>query len=115
MAQRAQERGTPGRKKERVPRDTRRQEERGKGCGDEDEKVQYEANGRLEASTVRGRVDGGEEQRCTKSTTHVGCANSGTEGVAGCRARVAGEAAARLRAQTRCHVCSKMSNEPRPS
>ena len=115
MAQQAQERGTPGGKKELVPRDTRRQEERGKGCGDEEEKVQYEANGRLEASTVRGGVDGGEEQRCTKSTTHVGRANSGTEGAAGCMARVAGEAAARLRAQTRCHVCSKMSHEPRPS
>ena len=115
MAQRAQERGTPGGKRERVPRDTRRQEERGKGCGDEDENVQYEANSRLEASTVRGGVDRGKEQRCTKSTTQVGRANSGTEGAAGCRARVAGETAARLRAQTRCHVCSKMSHEPRPS
>ena len=115
MAQRAQERGTPGGKKEQVPRDKRRQEERGKGCGDEDKKVQYEANGRLEASTGRGGVDGGEEQRCTKSTTHVGRANSGTQEAAGCRAPVGGEAAARIRAQTRCHVCSKMSHEPRPS
>ena len=77
-AQRAQAGGTPGRKQERVPRGTRRQEKRGQGCRDEDEKVQYEANGRLETSTVRGGVDGGEEPRCTKSTTHVGRANSGS-------------------------------------
>ena len=79
-AQRAQARATPGGKQERVSRDTRRQEELGKGCGDEDEKVQYEANGRLETSTVRGGVDGGKEPRCTKSTTYVGRANSGSVG-----------------------------------
>ena len=55
-----------------------------------------------------------EEQRCTKSTTHVGRANSGTEGAARCRARVAGEATARPRARTRCHVCRKMSHKPEP-
>ena len=47
---------------------------------DKDEKVQYEANGRPETSTVRGGVDGGEKPRCTKSTTHVGRANSGSVG-----------------------------------
>ena len=31
-----------------------------------------------------------------------------------CRGRVAGEAAARLRAQGRCHVCRKMSHKPEP-
>ena len=115
MAQRAQERGTRGEKKEHVPRDTRRQGERGKGCGDEDEKAQHEANGRLEASTVRRGVDGGEEKRWTKSTTHLRRAKSGTKGVARCRSRVAGEAAARLRAQTQCHVSSKMSHKPMQS
>ena len=30
------------------------------------------------------------------------------------RARVAGETAARLRAQARCHVCKKMSHKPKP-
>ena len=30
------------------------------------------------------------------------------------RARVAGETAARLRAQARCHVCRKMSHKPEP-
>ena len=70
-AQRAQLRGTPGQKQERVARDACEQEECGKGCGDEDEKDQYEANDRLETSTVRGGVDGGEEPRCTKNTTHV--------------------------------------------
>ena len=79
-AQRAQARGTPGGEQERVPRDTRRQEKRVEGCGHEDEKVQYEANGRLETSTVRGGVDGGEEPRCTKSTTHIGHANGGSVG-----------------------------------
>ena len=44
---------------------------------DEDEKDQYNANDRLGSSTVRGGVDGGEEPRCTKNTTHVGRANSG--------------------------------------
>ena len=57
-AQRAQSRRTPGGKQERLPRDARRQEGRGKGRGDEDEKVQYEANDRLETSAVRGGVDG---------------------------------------------------------
>ena len=79
-AQRAQARRKPGGKQEGVPRDTRRHEERCKRCGDEDEKVQYEANSRLETSTVRGGVDRGEEPRCTKSTTHVGRANSGSVG-----------------------------------
>ena len=79
-AQRAQSRRTRGGKQERVPTDACGQEECGKGCGDEDEKVQYEANGRLETSTVRGGVDGGEEPRCTKNTTHVGRANSGSGG-----------------------------------
>ena len=51
-AQQAQSRRTPGGKQERVPRDARTQEERGKGCWDEDEKVQCEANDRLETSTV---------------------------------------------------------------
>ena len=37
-AQRAQSRGTPGKKQERVPRDACGQEECGKGGGDEDEK-----------------------------------------------------------------------------
>ena len=45
---------------------------------------------------------------------HVGRLDSGTEGAAGCRARVAGEAAARLRAHTRCRVCRKMSHKPEP-
>ena len=63
MAQRGQERGTQGEGKERVSRDTRRQEERGKRCEDKEGKIQYEAKGRLQASTVRGGVDGGEEQR----------------------------------------------------
>ena len=51
----------------------------GRGCGDEEEGSadQYEADDRLATSTVRGGVDGGEEPRCTKSTTHVGRANSG--------------------------------------
>ena len=49
------------------------------------------------------------------STTRVGRANSGTQVAAGCKARVVGDAAARLRAQTRRHVCNKMSHEPRPS
>ena len=80
-AQRAQARRTPGGKQERVPRDARRQEERGKGCEDEDGKVEYEANGHLETSTVRGGVDGGEEPRCTRSTTHIGRANSGSVGL----------------------------------
>ena len=40
-AQRAQSRGTPGEKQERVPRDACGQEECGKGCGDKDEKDQY--------------------------------------------------------------------------
>ena len=31
-----------------------------------------------------------------------------------CRARVAGEAAPRLRAEARCHVCRKMSHKPEP-
>ena len=79
-AQRAQSRGTPGEKQERVPRDACGQEECGKGCGDEDEKDQYEANDRLGSSTVRGGADGGEEPRCTKNTTHVGRANSGSGG-----------------------------------
>ena len=35
-------------------------------CEDKEEKVQYEASGRLEGSTVRRRVDEREEQRCTK-------------------------------------------------
>ena len=116
MAQRAQERGTQGERKER-PRGTKRHRPTrgsGKGCQDKEDKVQYEASGRLEASTVRGGVDGGEEQRCTTSTTRVGRANSGTEGAAGCKAQVAVEIAARLRAQTRCHVCRKMSHKPEP-
>ena len=79
-AQRVQSRRTPGGKQERVPRDSCRQEERGKGCGDEDENVEYKANDRLETSTVCGGVDGGEEPRCTKNTTHVGRANSGSGG-----------------------------------
>ena len=79
-AQRAQSRRTPGWKQELVPRDTCRQEERGKGCGEEDVKVQYEANDRLEKSTLRGGVNGGEKPRCTKNTTHVGRANSGSGG-----------------------------------
>ena len=79
-AHRAQSRGTPGEKPERVPRDACGQEECGKGCGDEDEKDQYEANNRLESSTVRGGVDGREEPRCTKNTTHLGHANSGVGG-----------------------------------
>ena len=45
-AQQAQSRGTPGEKQELVPRDTYGQEECGKGCGDENEKDQYEANDR---------------------------------------------------------------------
>ena len=114
MAQRAQEQGTQGEKKERVRRDTRRQEECGRGWEDEEEKVQYEASGRLETSTVCGGVDGGEEQRCTTSTTRVGRANSGTEGASRCRAGVEGEATARLRAQAQCHVCTKMSHKPEP-
>ena len=77
-AQWAQSRGTPGEKQERVPRDACGQEECGKGCRDEDKKDQYEANDRLETSRVRGGVDGGEEPRCTKNTTHVGRANSGS-------------------------------------
>ena len=40
--------------------------------------------------------------------------NSGTEGAARCRARVAGEATARPRARTRCHVCRRMSDKPEP-
>ena len=63
---------------------------------------------------MRGGVDEREEQRCTTSITQVGPANSGTEGAAGCRARVAGEATARPRARTRCHVCRKMSQKPEP-
>ena len=39
MAQQAQERGTQGEKKELVARDKHGQEERGKGCGDKEEKV----------------------------------------------------------------------------
>ena len=62
----------PGKKQERVRRDACGQEE----CG----KDQYEANDGLESSTVRGGVDGGEEPRCTKNTTHVGRANSGGGG-----------------------------------
>ena len=68
-AQRAQSRGTPGEKQERVPRDACGQEDFGKGCGYEDEKDQQEAKDRLGSSTVRGGVDGGEEARCTKNTT----------------------------------------------
>ena len=79
-AQRAQSRGTPGEKQERVPRDACGQEECGKGCGDEDERDQYEANDRLQSSTVRRGVDGGEEPRCTKNRPHVGRANSGSGG-----------------------------------
>ena len=79
-AQRAQSRGIPDEKQERVPRDTCGREECGKGCGDEDEKDQYKAKDRLETSTVRGGVDGGEGPRCTKNTTHVGRANSGSGG-----------------------------------
>ena len=79
-AQMAQSRRAPGWKQERVPRDICRHVERGRGCGEEDEKVQYEANDRLEKSTVRGGVDGGEKPRCTKNTTHVGRANSGSGG-----------------------------------
>ena len=63
MAQGAQEWGTQGEKKERVQRDTRRQEERGRGCEGKEEKVQYEPSGRLEAPTVPGGVNKGEEQR----------------------------------------------------
>ena len=76
-AQRAQSRGTPGEKQERLPRDACGQEECGKGCGDEVEKDQYEANDRLGSSTVRGGVNGGEQLRCAKNTTHVGRANGG--------------------------------------
>ena len=43
-----------------------------------------------EESTVRRGVEEREEQRCTKSTAHEGCANSDTEGAARFRARVAG-------------------------
>ena len=85
------------------------------GCGDEDKKVQYEANCRLEASTVRGGMDGGGEQRCTKSTTHVGRADSDTEGAAACRARAAGEAAAKLKAQTRCLCAARCPMSRRES
>ena len=78
-AQRAQSWGTPGKKQERVPRDACGQEECGKGCGDEDEKDQYEAY-RLGPSTVRGGGDRGEEPRCTRNTPHVGRENSGSGG-----------------------------------
>ena len=40
-AQRARSRGAPGEKQERVPRDACRHEECGKGCWDEEDKVQY--------------------------------------------------------------------------
>ena len=65
-----------------MPRDASGQEERGRGCGDEDDDSadQYEADNRLATSTVPGGVDGGEEPRCTKSTTNVGRANSGDGG-----------------------------------
>ena len=79
-AQRAQSRRSPGGKQERVPKDARGQEEGGQGSGDEDEKVQYEADDRLATSTVHGGVDGEEEPRCAKSTMHVGRANSGNGG-----------------------------------
>ena len=46
-----------------------------------------------EKSEVRRGVEERGEQRCTKSTIHVGRANSGTEGAASCRARVAGGSA----------------------
>ena len=75
-------------------------------------KVQYEASGRLEESTERRGVDVREEQLCTKSITHLGCANGGTEGADGRRVRLAGDGRARPRARTRCHVCRKMSNKP---
>ena len=68
----------PGEKQERVPRDACGQEECGKGSRDEDKEDQYEANDRLETSRVRGGVDGGEEPQCTKNTTHIGRANSGS-------------------------------------
>ena len=79
-AQQAQSRRFPGGRQERVPRDASREGERGQRCGDEDERVQYEADERLATSTVRGGVDGEEEPRCTKKTTHVGRANSGKGG-----------------------------------
>ena len=79
-AQRAQSRGTPGEKQQRVPRDACGQEECGIGCGDEDEKDTYEANNRLGSSTVHGGVDGGEEPRCTQNRTHVSRTNSGSGG-----------------------------------
>ena len=90
MAQRAQERGTDDasarrRSSQEEPSDTRRQEECGKWCEDKGEKVQYEASGRLEESTVRRGVDEREEQQCTKSKTHVGRANTGTLRTATCR------------------------------
>ena len=108
-AQRAQTRRSPGGKQERVPRDASGQEERGQGCGDEDNDsaVQYEADDRLAASTVRGGVDGEEEPRCTKSTRRA-------REQWGWRARVAGEAATGLRAQARYHVCKTMFHKPEP-
>ena len=71
-----------GSRSRQVPRDASGQEERGRGCGDEDDDSadQYEADGSQATSTERGGVDGEGEPRCTKSTTHVGRANSGGRG-----------------------------------
>ena len=79
---RAQTRRSPGGRQVWVPRDARGQEERGRGCGDKDDDSadQYEADGGQATSTERGEVDGEEEPRSTKSTTHVGRANSGGRG-----------------------------------
>ena len=79
--------GTAGTSTENARREAgagtkRRTQTRGawQGVRGRGKKVQYEASGRLETSTVRGGVDEGEKQRCTKSTTHVGRANSGSGG-----------------------------------
>ena len=90
MAQRAQEWGTD---------DTRREEGAVKRNQETQADKRNVARGartrerrsstRPASATVRRGVEEREEQRCTKSTAHVGRANSGTEGTARCGARVA--------------------------